>query len=67
MDEKEVVAAAQTPDKTDLCYKTVDVEKVRALEFLQYTVATVLLGNTRSPPSCVSAGFLLASWMGGMV
>ncbi|NXQ46967.1 FA2H hydroxylase, partial [Catharus fuscescens] len=27
VDEKEVVAAAQTPEKTDLCYKTVDVEK----------------------------------------
>ncbi|NXB55360.1 FA2H hydroxylase, partial [Struthidea cinerea] len=27
VDEKEVVAAAQTPEQTDLCYKTVDVEK----------------------------------------
>uniref|UniRef100_H0Z7G1 Fatty acid 2-hydroxylase n=1 Tax=Taeniopygia guttata TaxID=59729 RepID=H0Z7G1_TAEGU len=26
VDEKEVVAAAQTPEQTDLCYKTVDVE-----------------------------------------
>lgn len=61
-----MVAAAQTPEQTDLCYKTVDVEKVRALEFLRYTDATVLLGNTRSPPPCTRAGFLLASWMGGM-
>lgn len=61
-----MVAAAQTPKQTDLCYRTVDVENVRALEFLEHTVCQSAPGKHQVSSSLNECGFLLASWMGGM-
>lgn len=59
-----MVAAAQTPEQTDLCYKTVDVEKVRALEFLQHTVCWSAPGK-HQVSSSLNECWISADLLGG--